>query len=151
MIAHEFSHLRQWKDVGFEDQFLADGTYSGDVISSFLSGRRTSRDKLEWAVSAHIAIELDCEKRAIALLTRLGCPADLKKYIKIANGVLIHYQENIRRRSYTKTGRIIADEPSIYQEMPDDFDTINYFDRSVCKAYPKIRALYSKRFAAQLG
>jgi len=126
-ILHEYSHFIQYihsEDIWIKAMRndLDKALYNPNVTDKQI-GRMLELDK---------QLELDAEKKAVALIKKWNLPIDVEKYIKGANAYIYFYVYMMKYRRWHKKSPGIM--PSILDIMPSRF----------CKNYDKLPEEYEK-------
>jgi hypothetical protein len=89
ILIHESSHLDQW----IEDKFHWEKWTHGHTLffQWLLEKKIVKREVLLESVQDVIALELDCEKRAIAKIKKYNLPINLEEYCRKANAYLFSH------------------------------------------------------------
>lgn len=89
ILVHESCHLDQWLEGTKE--WRREDKLGNDVLDKWLLGKDIDRRKLKRAVNNIIALELDCERRAVRKIVEYGLPISETIYIQKANCYLLYY------------------------------------------------------------
>lgn len=129
ILAHEFSHLLQWEENSLEWQ--KDQECGNEVMESWLNGKEVKN--VQKAINNIIALELDCEKRALKLIAQYDLPVNTPTYIQRANECILYYR-------YAQITRRWDDTPgtTIWQHMPQRFMSPSYYK----KLTPKMEQIF---------
>jgi len=95
ILAHEFSHLQQWK-LGMFPVGEKDPT---DILEEWYAGEDFTKDQVDAAFRFVIACELDAEKRAVGYICQYRLSTNIPEYISCANGyVVLHLYAQKHRK-----------------------------------------------------
>ena len=117
ILVHEFGHFTQW--MGDVDAWLG-----GKEIKNIKRSLGKSRD-----------LELDNEKRSVAIIKAWGLPIDVKTYTQKANAYVQFYNWMFFTRRWCTPQNSPYKNPKIYGEMPTTF-RMNY--KQMSPKYKKI-------------
>lgn len=131
VLVHEYAHFCQWRENAkawrtSENASISD---AGSLLVMWLQRDIELTEKQRQSyVNQTIALELDCEKRAVRLIKQFKLPIDLKEYIKKANAYLASYQAiaAFRKWNHPHSAAYLIDE--IWMNMPENF-TYPYFKK----------------------
>lgn len=122
-FCHEYCHYEQWADnseVWYAGQ-LSDGTYGADLVEYWYNGDIELNDEQQLRYfEPMLAVEVDCERRAVQLIQDYDLPFDIEEYSRQAASYLYLYPELRRRRSWITVGRAPYRVPEILEVMPAD-------------------------------
>ena len=100
IFVHEYCHFRQyidkcsaWKTYNKEDV---------DVFFSWIQGQTFHNKTVKRFVKRTVAIELDCEKRAVEVIAKYNLPIDRVDYIRKANAYILFYPYALTTRKWYK-------------------------------------------------
>ena len=116
ILAHEYCHLIQWTQNCKE---WKNGTIGVDKVDKWLSGKAIRNIKKWLGYSRDL--ELDNEKRTVALIEKWGLNVDTKMYIKKANAYIQFYNYMYYSRKWSKPGNSPYTNKTIIDAMPDTF------------------------------
>lgn len=93
VFVHEFAHLTQWRDRAPEwaAVFDKEGVEAADRIDAWLTGTIFSADEIKATFRAARAVEMDAEKRVVAMIQDHDLPLDVIEYIQRANAYVLYY------------------------------------------------------------
>lgn len=117
-LLHEYGHMCQWRDDpgGFDDDW---DEYFWDWL---VGEKELTQRQLRKAVNRVRGVELDCERRTVALISRhpeLGI--DIADYIRKANAYMYLYTVVAHRRKWVGMKRKPPySVPEIVGRMPDE-------------------------------
>jgi len=131
ILAHEFSHCLQWQENSIEWQ--KDQECGNVMMESWLNGKEVKN--LKKAINNIIALELDCEKRALKLIAQYDLPINSSTYIQRANECILYYR-------YVQLTRRWDERPgvTIWQHMPQRFMSLSYYR----KLTPKMEQIFAE-------
>lgn len=94
IFVHEFCHFQQWKEK--EPLWHAYQTITKEENYNILHNKPISNERLHFCLDIMRDVELDCEKKTVALLKKYKVPIDIEQYIKGAN-TYIHFYNHIKQ------------------------------------------------------
>jgi len=116
ILVHEYSHLTQWAENCYEWHNYSD-SYS--LVHSWLEGEDVPN------ISRHLKramfIELDNEKRSVALIKKYKLPIDVDDYIRKANAYMFFWLYLKYTRSWSKATNSPYNNKTIISKMPKRF------------------------------
>lgn len=121
ILMHESSHMDQWVEKCEPwRQGVRDGRDVYDVLQDWLDRKvELSSDEQDDVVGRCIAIELDCEKRTLEKMRRLGMVMYTYDYVRKANAYIwSYYMVQVRRRWYSVAPYEVFE---VWGGMPDRF------------------------------
>jgi len=122
VLAHEFCHMLQWKSQCYAwTNCDMDGEDSSVLIDEWLNGRELEPSFIDDAIRRTIEVELDCEKRTVALIHKFHLPIDIDSYIQKANAYMYHYIVVRWLRAWNKPGHAPYKKKNIRNAMPTVF------------------------------
>ncbi len=133
VYVHEYCHYTQWRDSIPEwDNTWIDGIYYDDFLESWIELRQDFPKKtINQFIDAGIAIEADCERRALVLIEENELPIDLDEYAQAANAY-VHFYNYIRKhRKWYEVGK----EPYNIKHVVSEFNTTIDDDFSISYEY----------------
>jgi len=104
IFLHEFCHFLQWRD---NNAWWAKHMKKYIAFSNWIS--RASSKKA--TSSSYIAMELDCERRAVELVKKFKLSIDIPQYIKKANACLFLYHIVEKNRGWPENKK-----PSVFSD-----------------------------------
>jgi len=116
ILAHEYCHLTQWVEGCKE---WKNGTTGVDKVDQWLSGKAIRNIKKWLAYSRDL--ELDNEKRTVALMRKWGLNVDVDFYIKKANAYIQFYNYMYHSRKWSNPGNAPYSNKVVVEAMPDTF------------------------------
>ena len=141
VLVHEYCHSTQfldlskvWVDIqpnSVEKELF--GEYADDLFFSWIDGNIGPEthifhiDRIMRQFNALVAVELDCEKRTVALIEALGIEIDPVEYTQKANSYVYMYQYFLKHRCFYRPGFEPYNIQAVWSQMPQDFDTLDYF------------------------
>lgn len=94
VFIHEYCHFLQWLD---RDQLWKDFYYlNAKSMDNIFNNKPVKKHILERNLNICKNLELDCEKRTVALLKKYKVDMDISAYIRTAN-VYIHFYNYMKR------------------------------------------------------
>lgn len=121
VLAHEYSHFRQWVD-GSEvwQSNIYEGVDGEGLIDNWIHHRiELHPKKLEEYVITTLGVELDAEKRAVEYIKGFALPIEEQEYIQRANASLMYYGFIPQIRRWFDYNPFEIKE--VYSEMPPGF------------------------------
>lgn len=116
ILAHEFSHLRQYIE---DEETYNYYSLSYEKMYEWLDGKRVRN------ISNHLdnclALELDCEKRAVQLIKKYDLGIDIKDYIKRANAYMYFWKYLLHSRKWCNPYNTPSNNDNIVSIMPSKF------------------------------
>lgn len=93
VLAHEYSHFRQWADGAEVWQAnLYNGVDGEGLIDNWIHHRiELHPDRIQEYITSTLSVELDAEKRAVEYVKGFALPIDETTYIQRANASLMYY------------------------------------------------------------
>jgi hypothetical protein len=129
VLVHEYAHFCQWREncKAWRECTNTSIADAGSLIHMWMSKdiELTEKQK-QLYLNKTIALELDCEKRAVRLIKQYRLPLDIKEYVQKANAYLASYQAKGVIRKWTS--RAAYDIEEIWTSMPTTF-TYPYFKK----------------------
>lgn len=135
ILAHEFCHYLQWKE-GYFDNVAQIAAYA--MFQPWLQKKRDlPSDMVTDFIREMQSLELDNEKRTLALLKKFDVEFDKEDYIRKSNVYLLSYEITRRVRKPTKktiyettpeilklvSGKKLISEDD-FEELPEGFETL---------------------------
>lgn len=121
VLMHESSHMDQWVErCDVWRQGFRDDRDVYDVLQDWLDHKvELSADEQDDVVGRCMAIELDCEKRTLDKMRKLGMHMYTYDYVRKANAYIwSYYMVKVRRRWYAKPPYEVFE---VWGGMPDMF------------------------------
>lgn len=116
ILAHEYSHFMQYTDS--MDLYTYYGK-SYTKIMEWLDGKRIQ--KVDFHLDNCLALELDCEKRAVELMKLWDLGIDIKDYIKRANAYMYFWKYLKHSRKWCNPYNTPSCNDSLVNMMPNRF------------------------------
>lgn len=132
-FVHEYCHYLQWKHSPIFWNRSVNGYLN--YVNFLFNKRRYTKKYIEQSFADVLAIEHDCEFRAIKLIKDFELDVDVEKYARFANLYLWHYQFTLAFRKwlvrplYSKV--IIDTMPTEIMPLSWYFDLRNLSDKNV--------------------
>lgn len=140
LFIHESCHMDQ--DIEQVSVWLASeisDTNAFTIVDEWLNGIiELSPKQIETYIDMMQAIELDCEKRAIAKIKKYKLKIDQTQYIKEANAYLYFYEALKETRKWTKPGKGAYRIPEIVAICPDTYQKEYKSNREVIELIKKL-------------
>lgn len=119
LLVHESCHLDQW--VEQTKEWRDEDIYGNNRIDKWLLGKEV--EGLRKSINNTIALELDCEKRAVKKMVEYDLPINTITYIQKANAYIQYYNYvYLTRRWCAQFG-----DKAVHTEMPSKFMPISYY------------------------
>jgi len=133
ILVHEYCHLTQWVE---RIPLWKRSETSLDKVDEWLSGGKVNNIGRHLGVARDL--ELDNEKRAVALIKEWGLKVDIDNYIRKANAYVQFYNYMGISRRWSKPGNSPYSNKNLINEMPNKFN-MNYdkMSKKVEKAFIK--------------
>lgn len=95
ILVHEYAHLTQWRDQCPEwvNLFDAQGVEAADQIDRWLGGEEYAPADIKAWFKIARAVEMDAEKRVMAMIERHHLPIDPVGYAQRANAYVLYYHQ----------------------------------------------------------
>jgi hypothetical protein len=117
ILTHEFSHFTQWIDQCKE--WRTSGT-SLNNIDDWLGGKEVANIKR--SLNKCSDLELDNEKRSVAIIKAWNLPIDTKLYTQKANAYVAFYSYMYFTRRWCTPKISPYSTPTIYKHFPTTFN-----------------------------
>lgn len=130
ILVHEFGHYTQWMDNCKEWRTSAN---SLNDVDEWLGGKEVPNIKRSLGKCRDL--ELDNEKRSVAIIKAWDLPIDTKTYTQKANAYVQLYNWMFFTRRWCTPKNSPYSNPAIYKEMPSTFK-MNY--KNIGEKYKKI-------------
>lgn len=127
VFVHESCHMDQFLEQTEEwvNPVIND---HGDVLKEYLTWERRNKTRLVVDyVYGSLALELDCEKRAVKKIKRHKLSLDLENYIRRANVYLYSWPEFMNLRCWYQPHKKPYDDPEILANMPTKLLTLDEY------------------------
>jgi len=135
VLVHEFCHLMQYLDYTrgrFRRWSIA--TTALGKVDSWLAG--TPVTNLKRAVGYARDLELDNEKRTVAMIQKWDLPVDIDDYIMKANAYILFYNWMHKTRKWSNPSNTPYGNPKVYKSMSNKFNMkYTTLSRNVRKAF----------------
>ena len=121
ILVHEFAHLTQWRDHSdvWTNLFDAEGVEAADRIDRWLGGQDYTADQVRQMFQAARAVEMDAEKRVLALVKEHGLPIEPVEYAQRANAYVLYYHHvEATRRWRSETQAPPYRDPKVWPCAP---------------------------------
>lgn len=110
VLAHEFGHAQQLFVKKFKPKILS----LNELFFPWLSGTiELDSPYIRKAAKAAIAIELDCERRVLRMISRFGLPIDKLRYAQLAASYVTAFKIASETRKWVR-----YEDPEIVRNMP---------------------------------
>lgn len=137
ILVHEFCHMMQYLDFtrGKFRRWNA-ATVALGKIDTWLSGKPVTN--LKRAIGYSRDLELDNEKRTVAMIQKWDLPVDVDDYIKKANAYILFYNWMHETRRWTTPPNTPYSNPKVYESMSNKFNMkYTTLSRDVRRAFEK--------------
>lgn len=101
-LVHEFAHFQQWKEKEPVYMKLVNNRHLDGDMWEYFEGKDIPMERVEKSVRAYQEMELDCEKRTIALMEKYELSADIEWYTRTANVYVLFYSIMMETRQWYK-------------------------------------------------
>ena len=121
ILVHEFCHMMQWLDSKrgkFRRWSIA--TNALGKIESWLAGKPATNIKR--AIGYSRDLELDNEKRTVAMIQKWDLPINIDDYTKRANAYILFYNWMHKTRKWSTPPNTPYDNPMVYEQMSTKFN-----------------------------
>lgn len=120
-LIHEYCHYLQWKNNKKNFLKLINGC---SIVFDWIDGTFYKKAVVAEAVKAAIALEWDCEHRAVEQIKKYKLDVDVEKYCKAANSYLLFYNVAHEKRKWYG-GNVYT--PSLLKKMPEKLMNLDYY------------------------
>jgi hypothetical protein len=117
IIVHEYCHMTQWLEGV---KVWTDGCEGLEKVEEWLSGKSVRGIKTALAKSRDL--ELDNEKRSVALMKKWGLKIDIDDYIRKANAYVMFYNYMYHSRKWSAPGNAPYSNQMIISKMSNKFN-----------------------------
>ena len=121
ILVHEFCHMMQWLDSKrgrFRRWSIA--TNALGKIDNWLAGKPVTNIKR--AIGYSRDLELDNEKRTVAMIQKWDLPINVNDYTKRANAYILFYNWMHKTRKWSTPPNTPYDNPLVYEQMSNKFN-----------------------------
>jgi hypothetical protein len=115
---HEYCHLTQWVDKA--PVYTKASKYL-IALDKWIEGKNLPIEVVDAAIKGIVDLELDNEKRAVAMIRKYNLNIDKDKYIKKANAYLYFYHWMKETRRWSRSSNIPYKNKVIIDAMPITF------------------------------
>ncbi len=123
---HEYNHMCQWQEkdpIFFSDiQAEADKHFWEWLDGTIIVGQGLAK----LYCMAYLQLELNCERRALKMITDLDLPLDTESYAQTANAYVMFHHLILKHRKWYEIGKEPYHIEEIVSAMPKDLHTLNY-------------------------
>lgn len=122
LMVHEYSHMEQWLD---DDPcihtMMRGGIDAGTLIGKWIKGVNYKNESIKKAIKLIIALEHNCEKRAVQNIIKYKLPINIDEYCRQANTYLYfhYYMKKKRQWEFNKSP---LDLVNVIKYMPSELD-----------------------------
>lgn len=117
ILVHEYCHLTQWTDGV---KVWTKGCEGLTKVEEWLEGKSVRGIKTALAQSRDL--ELDNEKRSVALMKKWGLKIDIDDYIRKANAYVMFYNYMYHSRKWSSPDNSPYSNPNIISKMSNKFN-----------------------------
>ncbi len=124
IYVHEYAHFTQWREQAdvWEEIFIGDLS-SDDFVEQWIeSDKKFPRATVDKFIDVIIAVESDCDRRAMALIEKHNLPLDLDYYAQTANAYSHFYNYVKVKRKWYSPGKVPYEIPEIVSQMNTTID-----------------------------
>ena len=135
ILVHEFCHLMQYLEYT-RGRFRrwSTATMALGKLDTWLSGKPVTN--LKRAIGYARDLELDNEKRTVAMIQKWDLPVDVDDYIKKANAYILFYNWMHETRKWTTPPNTPYGNRKVYESMSNKFNMkYTTLSRSVRRAF----------------
>ena len=118
LLVHEYCHLTQWVDKA--PVYTKASKYL-IALDKWIEGKNLPIEVIDAAIKGIVDLELDNEKRAVAMIRKYNLNIDKDKYIKKANAYLYFYHWMKETRRWSRSNNIPYKNKVIIDAMPTTF------------------------------
>ena len=122
VLAHEYCHMRQWAEKA-EPWMAANENDSTGKWWEWIKGVDIA--DIENHINVVRDMELDNEKRTVALIKALDLPVDVREYTKKCNSYIMFYNYMKQSRKWLNPAKQPLENQRLLAAMPDKF-SLNY-------------------------
>ena len=141
IFIHEYCHFLQWKEKS--RLWKQNRGLSASVMDKILHNEPISSDKINLYLNRSRDLELDCEKRTVAIFKKYKVPLNIKYYIQCANSY-IHFYNHIKTyRSWYP----LNNKPYSNKKLIEACSTRFY--KSYKRIPPKLAMLFEKYYPSK--
>lgn len=121
-LVHESCHFDQWKEGIPLWKEVAKYDSLKRNYHNWIDGTELSKTEVTKVVNVSRDLELDCERRTLIKIKKLGLPIDVVAYTKSAAAYVLFYNYIKMSRKWYKIGKEPYNNPEILKLMPDNLD-----------------------------
>lgn len=128
-LVHEFCHFNQWRSrssIWHKDTYGIND--KSGVVDDYINRKKVNKRTLKKAIRWCIAVEFDCEKRAVKHIDKFNLPLDKETYIQKALAYVLFYHYVEKHRKWYKIGKEPYKLKSVWSKMPKTLKGIDIFD-----------------------
>jgi hypothetical protein len=119
LLAHEYCHLTQWVE-NCDAWKKADDNESLNALAAWLNGENVKNIKYHLGVCRDL--ELDNEKRTVAIIKKFNLDIDIDLYIRRANSYVLFYNHMYYTRKWCTPSNSPYKVEAIYSNMSSKFN-----------------------------
>lgn len=122
ILVHEYAHLTQWREQAraWTDVFDANGVEAADRIDAWLAGKDMPDAERAAMFRAARGVEMDAEKRVLAMVAAHNLPIDAARYARAANAYVLYYHHVEATRHWRDADTTPPyRNPEVYDQAPD--------------------------------
>lgn len=137
ILVHEYCHLTQYLDyLDGKFRLWKSATNALGKLDAWLSGEPITN--LKRVITYSRELELDNEKRSVAMIQKWNLPVDLDDYIKKANAYVLFYNWMHKTRKWSVPSNTPYTNPLVLDTMSSKFNMkYTTLSRNVHKAFVK--------------
>lgn len=137
ILAHEFCHLTQWLDhLDGKFRLWKPASFGLGKVDTWLAGEPVTNIKR--AITYSRNLELDNEKRTVAMIQKWDLPVDIDDYIRKANAYILFYNWLHETRKWSVPPNTPYSNPGVYKIMSNKFNMkYTTLSRTVRRAFEK--------------
>jgi hypothetical protein len=128
VLVHEFNHFLQFieNDPSFTNCFF-NGKDASLVADDWFESKITlSETEVREVFDKVKAVELDCEKRSVAMIKRWNLPVDTSHYTKMANAYVLSHNLMMTKQRFIKQISTVKEVNSLPDYFLEDYNTSEY-------------------------
>lgn len=120
ILVHEYCHLTQWKnDIKvWRDLSYPNGVDSCSELWHWIDHPHAKVDKIEEHIRNVRVMELNCERRSVSLITKMGLDIDLDMYKRKAFSYVHMYNVIVTSRKWPRRGHMPYSKEEIWSKCP---------------------------------
>jgi hypothetical protein len=122
-LIHEYNHMLQWDEqcLQWRDSYIGE-TDVNELIDLWLEHKiELNKNQVHDYFQRSLNLELDCERRTIAMMLSEGVLDDPATYVKKANAYVLFYHAVAARRKWYKMDKRPYIMNEVWEKMPDSW------------------------------